>query len=236
MPLLVSARGKSGADSVAAAPEIWSCGLWFRRTVEGTFSPSQAECDDAATGAFDSWAAFMTSGDAAIQGNFFLTEVRTYAYAETYQGPLDPKPGQLRPASVVGYSTQTATPQGSEGAVHPLQLSVALSLEAEGRVKPKRGRIYLPTTAYQVGADSLLSVGEAGGLLSAGKALLTSLDTAVGQALGFDVEACIQSRAGEPGAFVNNRRVRLLRVGRAIDTQRRRRNALPESYVDSAYP
>lgn len=237
MPLLFSHRGVMGAATAAAAPEIFSFSFWFRQVGGSEVQPSQGEMDSVAEAVRVSAATMWGDTNLAMCSNVFLTEVRSYYYRAFAQPAGDPHPGQMEPAVLIGYSDpDAAAVAGPNDFFVPLQTTVAASLSSTGRVKPRFGRFYLPPLGKSPGADGLMSSADAGHVLDAVTDHLHRVDGQLGTILDHDWELIIQSRTGPPGGFIASNPVREVRVGRVIDTQRRRRNALEESYVSESYP
>src|SRR5664279_1788946 len=118
-------------------------------------------------------------------------------------------------------------PTGGESATQlPPQNSVAVSWKSHQIGSRGRGRIFLPS-----GASTLLSGAHIGStpqnaILAAGKTLLEDLAFTGSGALGAHVRPVV---TGSP--YVNYGVISTVRVGNIVDTQRRRRNRLTETYV-----
>lgn len=156
--------------------------------------------------------------------------------------PNTTKVGWLKVAAVktdglyqgdAAYFTDATPTVGFDAATRlPNQISMCVSLWSGQQLgKGNYGRMFWPGIAGTVGTDGLWSAG-------------------VGTTWGANFAAMLLAWAGElatvalpnmylaimtQGLTPQNKRVTKLRVGRVPDTQRRRRNALGESYVDTAY-
>lgn len=118
---------------------------------------------------------------------------------------------------------------GVSGNNHPNQVALVVTLTtAVTRGPANKGRLYTPLPAVGVGTDGLISAGDADNLKDRYRSLIEDLSDVVGLDDWTTPNVCIMSRkSGAP----NCRRVTGLRIGRALDTQRRRRRSLNETYV-----
>lgn len=223
MPIYVSIRGVAGSTNIAAAPEIWSYGTWWKAVDGSSAPPSQAALETAAQAVYTSAKTFIGTTAMRFQTNVGVTEARVYDYG------AQPTP----PVTAVGYSLPDAGQFGTTTPTMPLQASLCVSWLTTGRTKPRFGRIYLPPQALTPGVDAYVPTTQISPMLSPIRAHMAEIDTALGTLMGEDMQLVVQSKTA-PG--YNSKPVTDMRVGRVIDTQRRRRNALPESWVDSAYP
>lgn len=106
---------------------------------------------------------------------------------------------------------------------HPNQVAIAVSLMTGfSRGPAHRGRFYVPLPALGIGADGLIDPTDATALSGSVDTLITAVN-----AVSTDFEMAVFSRkAGAAG----NRKVTDNLIGRALDTQRRRRRSLVEDY------
>jgi len=125
-----------------------------------------------------------------------------------------------------------AAPVNGGGAVaHPYQTSLVTSLRSGFPGGQGRGRLYWPATGIQLDAATLRADP------AAATAALSGIKTYLGQ-----IQAAIAVTAGPTNLTVWSRTgsafhaVTSLRQGNVLDTQRRRRDALAESYSELAYP
>lgn len=152
-----------------------------------------------------------------IASNAFMTNVKFSEIDET--------------GHVIGnpYNAGTATPVA--GGVAPIglpfQVAMGVSLRTGNRGISKRGRFYLPVPGVGVNAgDGLLTAGTVQDISDTTATLLTNVNTKIRAAHpgSSDYAVCVASSKGY------NTVVTAVNVGRVLDTQRRRRNALPETY------
>lgn len=180
----------------------------FTMHAEGTLSTG-----DAATAFADALTAAWAAGmDDATTADVDLT----LASAATIDPATD---GQITRVEVVLALTGVAA-----GEMLPFQCATVVSLLTASATRHGRGRFYLPPLAASV-LD--------GGRISA--ATLTVLDTAwtaFFDSLNTDgVTPVVRNRTGHVSTTVTS-----ARIGDVIDTQRRRRNKLTETYVVVAVP
>lgn len=220
---LVSVRGVAGGATAAAAPEVWSFGTWWKTVSGDAWNPDQGGINSVATLAAESAVTMFGDANMSLQANVWVTEARVYRYLEP-----------TSPATIIGYSDDTITPTAGAGSItRTLQDSVVVTLDTSGRSKPRTGRFYLPPQAFGIDFEDHISEASAGHVLDGVGDFLGRVDSAFQDISLFDFRLIVQSRQG-PG-FVQ-KPVTGLRVGRVVDTQRRRRNAIPEAYVPRAYP
>lgn len=129
-----------------------------------------------------------------------------------------------------GYTEEPKVHQGNvigaSAAVLPSFCTVAISWGTGLTLgKAVRGRIYPPNFAAALAAGATISTATQNGLAAWGKDLYTVLFNAITSA------PFIPHVVSSSGAFHPITRVR---VGNVIDTQRRRKEAVPETYADIA--
>lgn len=220
---LVSIRGVAGASSAATAPEVWSFGTWWKTVSGDAWNPDQGGINSVATLAAESAVTMFSDTNMAFQANVWVTEARVYRYVS------DPVT-----ATIIGYSDDTITPQAGAGSfTRTLQDSVAVTLDTSGRSLPRTGRFYLPPQAFGLDANDQISDTSAGHVLDGASDFLGRVDSAFADISLFDFRLIVQSRKGPSYA---QKPVVGLRCGKVVDTQRRRRNAIAEAYVERAYP
>lgn len=108
--------------------------------------------------------------------------------------------------------------------LHPLQVSNALSLRTGLRGPSRRGRFYAPAPAVGIGADGLITTGDAGSMAASAAQMLTALNAAIPGA----ARVVVASNKGF------NTAVNAVACGRALDTMRSRRASLAEQYPAAA--
>lgn len=193
-----------------AQQEEWSTGL----RLDSTAMPSDAQMQalDAAFGAL------FTNPNLAI-----TSSVR---YLGLKVAPQDVN-GRY-PADAQSKEFLRATPLQTNGAGGLPQATLAATLTtATPRGLANEGRMYLPATVIQPAADGRVSTGIAEDYMEAVITFINAVnDVGVGLVTVFS--------AGTPKTPVGAKReVTGVRVGRVVDTQRRRRNSIAELYVSA---
>lgn|SRR5215471_1594011 len=125
-----------------------------------------------------------------------------------------------------------ATPPhgGSTAAPHPNQIALVVSLTTGlQRGYAHRGRFYSPMPTTTVQADGLIGTQPAGEIAAAAAAFLTAVNDTPGTDFPPDPNVCVMSKHGSGATHV----VTGVEIGRALDTQKRRRRELPEAYVSA---
>ena len=112
----------------------------------------------------------------------------------------------------------------------PVQDAVVVSLKTANTSPRGRGRFYLPTPGVAgIGADGQLSTAWRDNIGAAAKAFLEALDFTSGVAPDWAMSPVV---IGAPGTTFY--RVQRVKVGSQVDTQRRRRRRVGESFYDAA--
>jgi hypothetical protein len=122
---------------------------------------------------------------------------------------------------------------GTGGYQHP-QLAIAVSLQtALKRGLGTKGRIYLPVggTVEVEPTDGTISAADALPIANWTVTLINSINDWDGVDPLWLPNVGIASKGGIGHVDGNHHKVTAVRIGRAIDTQRRRRNSTPEKYV-----
>lgn len=112
---------------------------------------------------------------------------------------------------------------GTGNPSHPLQVALGVSLlTGFSRGPAHKGRFYVPLPNQLPQSDGLISTTESGNVKTTATTLVTALN-----AITPNLQVAVFSRkAGAPA----HRLVTTVSVGRALDTQRRRRKKVPELY------
>lgn len=120
---------------------------------------------------------------------------------------------------------------GTGIAAHPYQTSWVTSLRSTYPGGQGRGRLYWPATGVAIAAATLRpdSTGT-GQMLSGVRQYLVAIQAAVAASAG-PVDLAVWSRTGT--AF---HKITTIRQGDVLDTQRRRRDTLTESFTELGYP
>lgn len=114
----------------------------------------------------------------------------------------------------------------------PYQSSLVASLRTAGFGGSSRGRLYWPATGVPLTASTFrVSSSNVTSALAGVKTYLTSVTTALEATLVNDCHLAVWSRTNNSTQWVNS-----IQMGDVIDTQRRRRDSLPEAYLSTSYP
>lgn len=210
-----------GTVGPASAPlEIWSTG--FQIGAPGGPASTIGDLPPATLTAFQNAAfTFFGSAGLAMDSNFFWTvgkvsQINTegkVAFAPQFFSPGAPKAGGA-----------------SGGPRYPLQTTAVASLIGQAEVHRRMGRMYLPFPRKEI--DSLtygISVADRNAILTSVVGLLGAFNVALGELEG-GMRVVIAGQERKDGSPAFNSEVKEVRVGNILDTQRRRRNNLPESY------
>jgi hypothetical protein len=202
--------------SLSAGAEEWSTGCAYVTAQGGTLD-SQSELQD--------WATSIASGlDAILAGPIQnvmgaaanITDITTQAYNSL--GEL------IAQAGVVGLDFS-----GVGGQTKVNQTSIVFSLRTLRPGVTGRGRMYWPALAATLTSTGLLATPSNSSLATHAAQVLEFIGTAV--PLAEDMVPVVVSQTADVFTLVN----RVL-VGNVLDTQRRRRNRLPEQYAASPFP
>jgi hypothetical protein len=193
-----------------AQSEIWQIGL--RLDQLPTAPPSEGQM----TSLIEAAEVWFTGMAPSFSSNVRLLGVKVApVQADGLYGDGNDSITALLDAPVAGGSSQqTLIPQAS---------LCATLVTTRSRGRGSKGRFYPPPQGVPVGANGRIGAGEAAGTLAAHRQLLIDVNSAgagvvvVGSSLG----------AGSLLQVVE------VRLGKVVDTQRRRRNAIAEEYVSS---
>ena len=190
--------------------ELWQCGV--RLDAAPTAQPDQ-DAMDALVAAAEVW---FTGMAPAFSANVRLLGVKVApVQVDGFYGDGNDAQIALCDAPVPGQSSQDRLlPQAS--------LACTLTTQRT-RGRGARGRFYPPPQGFPIGANGRIGAGEASGTMAAHVALIGAINGAgagpvsVGSSLG-------------AGSLLP---VNGIRLGKVVDTQRRRRNAIAEEYVSA---
>lgn len=117
----------------------------------------------------------------------------------------------------------------ASGSSYPNQVTLVVTFTtAVSRGPANKGRIFTPMPASGVDATTgLISTAAANLIAGAYKTFIEALSDVPGVDSDQSPGACVMSKVG---SGVRTHRITGVRVGRVLDTQRRRRNALEEDY------
>lgn len=121
---------------------------------------------------------------------------------------------------------------GTGAALMPSQAAMVISLQTNTPGASGRGRLYWPAAGAGVGSTFRITAPPYGLFRDQAKTYLAAIETALEGAfplITFDL--AVRSRRTHTTPHVTR-----IRVGDVVDTQRRRRDSLPESYSTVVYP
>lgn len=200
--------------------EVWSVNPVFDPTGEFPGGVNQAALDAAAL------AIANRSIPTGMRAYMSTVCTRTGARVEVRDDVTD---------GLIAISTQTSTTvtPGTGGIVMPVQSAAVLSLRTDTPGASGRGRLYWPvlaasldTTTGRINAASLAT------FFSDFKLYLQGIRSDLATAfppIAFDL--AVRSKTTKTTPHVTR-----IQVGNVVDTQRRRRDALPENYLTTTFP
>lgn len=203
--------------------EEWSCSLRMANNFTGDTPisfPAAEDVQEWVDGAVkDAVLAYHTRGDTHISSGVKLTFCK--ANIVKMDGHY------LSPISHEHLFTPTAG--GGGAGVHPNQVALVVSLlTGLARGSAHRGRYFLPMPNLAVDqTDGLIGEAYALDVATSTRTFLEALSDTPGVDTSSTVNVVVMSRkSGAPATH----KVTAIEVGRVLDTQRRRRRSLPETY------
>lgn len=205
--------------------EIWSCGLRVA-SVGGIGSPSAAT---------DSWnmKALLDHYTVAIKAMHAnsLTQISNRCILQWVKfNRVAGDTGLYKdPVSWANYFPDVLGGGSSSGPHPPNQICIAITTTTDvSRGPAARGRFFLPMPIVAIGVDGLIPTA----VILSMKVPLRTMIELMGDVPGVDVAAdpspvVMSRKAGSPAT----RKITGIKLGRVLDTQRRRRNALKENYM-----
>lgn len=197
--------------------ERWSTGFFLGDEGANASDPTQ----DAADALAALFRTAFTHVDARVSNNYTFLDVKlSYINAS---GETD------NAKTIYGYPATAAT--GAKSSEHlPSQCAVVLTLLSDRpRGKASKGRMYLPGFTYNMPSTGKISSTDTNSMANVWK---TFFD---GVRANFTMPGTPILAAKGTGAFpaltAQNDYVETIRIGDVVDTQRRRRNGLTETYV-----
>lgn len=205
--------------------ETWSCGFRMSAT-EGTVIGGENtggwDMDELVDHYVTAITAWFSNANAHIHPSCKLQFVKF--------NKINQSGHYIEPTTTERVFTDVPGGGGQIGSVlYPNQVALAITLTtAVNRGPAHAGRIYSPMPCMAVGADGLITIAAADYVRTGFRTLLEAISDAPGlDTVEGAPDVVVMSR--KQGAPIT-RRVTGIRVGRVLDTQRRRRRSLPESY------
>jgi hypothetical protein len=201
------------SGSAWSGNETWSTGWTMARFPDETLILPIDQPEDVQP-YFDAVAAWWARGASRISGYALLEMVKVNV--------IDVHGLYADKNNTFLYEAPTPIPGGSGSAAFAPQLSCAISLTTDVRRGPgSKGRFYPPIPSVSAEADGLVDLAHAQTMADSALTLINDLND-----LGPELVSVV-SAVGSG----NIEQVTGVRVGRVIDTIRRRRSSIPESYV-----
>jgi len=199
--------------------EVWSINPVFDPTGEFGSTVSQTALDAAAL---------------AIANRAIPTELRNHMSAQVARTGARVEVRDDGNDSLIGISTQaSATPVvGLTAVAMPAQSALVLSLRTDTPGGSGRGRLYWPCLVGPLDSTGRISTANVGLFVADFKTYLTGIISDLATAfpsIGFNL--AVRSKTTHTTPHV----VRI-QAGNVVDTQRRRRDTLPESYSTVTFP
>lgn len=200
--------------------EQWSTGFYLGEEGSDVSNPTTAAAE--AIGA--RWQTYFTSAGASIANDYLTTQVKMAQMDASGATDLD---------NVVYYN-YTTPPAGANAATqYPPQISLAVTLKsALTRGLAAKGRMYLPGVCHPVDTNGKIASATVGAHATLLQTMFDGINTDVGIAGRLILAS--KGRTTVPTSPPVNAEVTSLALGDVFDTQRRRRNALVETYVQRA--
>lgn len=192
--------------------EVWSCGL---RTISGSaVGVDQATLEVYALAAANGWVTYLNSEPGYATGtNCTSVTARLITFAGLTEAQ--------------GSAAPTVAPGSGNPAKMPNQNAVVVSLITGRAGRTGKGRVYVPLLAAGLQGDGRRSEADSQATAAGFAAFLTQLNVEIAGSL---LDMGVQSQKASPSGS----KVTSVRVGRVIDTQRRRRDSLVEAYTTAA--
>jgi hypothetical protein len=205
--------------------EIWSNSVRLAGSGEGADATVPIHDDMVAWlngPAKDAVAAFHSAADTLVHSAAKLTFLKLNVIQIN---------GRYLEPNTLEYVYPTPVAGGAAAVLHPNQVALVVSLTTGiSRGPAHRGRFYLPLPAIPVQTDGLIMASSANQVATSAATFIKALADQPGLDAGLtDMRAVVMSkRAGTP----DTHEITGVAVGRALDTQRRRRVELVENYVE----
>jgi hypothetical protein len=196
--------------------EQWSTGFFLGQENAGAADGSTA----AATAILDAWRVFFESSTSYVSLQYVTTQCKI--------AKIDANGNTV--SDQVYYAYPATTLDGQQGTnPHPPQCTVALTLQSDRpRGLASKGRMYLPGISAAIGSNGKISTANRDTIALNMKTFFDSIHASI------DVPNQLILAAKGTGPFpaltAQNDYVETIKMGDVVDTQRRRRNGLVESY------
>lgn len=199
--------------------EVWSINPTFDPTGEFPGTVNQTQLEAAAT---------------AIANRTLPTQLRTLLSTSGSRTGARVEVRSDTDDSLIGIATvQSTTAQaGTSALLLPPQSALVMSLRTDSPGASGRGRCYWPCLVQSLDVNGRVSAANQTAILADFKAYMTGIRSDLATAfptIGFDLAVRSKSTSSTP-------HVTRIQLGNVVDTQRRRRDSLPESYAATTFP
>ena len=194
-------------------------GNWKANKVAATFSPDDWLNDQVAP------AVATLFGYPDISSKVRVLALKAYPIGSPLGHAIPAPPFATGTPMALVYKGGSQPVGGGSSNIAPLQLSIVTSFLTAQPGRHGRGRIYLPGLPVgKVNANGMISSGDQTEYATVIRDFLA--DTSITSGLGALVDPIV---TGTP--YTTYSKINAVRCGRVVDTQRRRRKSLTESYV-----
>lgn len=204
------------SGAMFSGAEEWQTGFFLGQADADALVPSQAAADAIR----DYWTTYFSHADSAISNSYSFTQVKLARLAK--DGKYD------------GTDAAVSSPAGSvtgarPGSPMPAQVALVATLIAgSGKGLAGKGRMYLPGVSETIQGDGHLQQGYCVTWATKLAAFFDEVNS------NFDMPGQVinvsRGHKAQLGLGARNVPVNGVRIGNVYDTQRRRRNALAETY------
>lgn len=220
MPLLDSAHKVvrvTISGTMLGGGEEWQTGFYMGSLTQDASAPTQGFADAVR----DAWTTFWSANQSHISSYYIFTAVKCAMLL---------KNGDYDQSFDVVNSYPTPGVAGGGGSLqYPPQVSlVATTIGGSGKGLGGKGRMYLPGVYAAIDGSGHLGSTECQSIATNLAAFFNSVDSSI-DAPGHAVNVS-RGHKNLLGAGARNVPINGIRVGNVFDTQRRRRNALVETY------
>lgn len=204
------------SGSMYAGGEIWTTGFYAGGTGTDAPEPTDAMAEMVA----DEWQTFFTSVSVKVAYLFKTATIKVTPISAA---------GVIDVPKIKSFSYPTAIEGAHTGNGNPPQCSVVATLIADSGVGlAGKGRMYLPGIGSGIDTTGHLATSDANAIASALATFFANVNGSFDNP-GLAINASHRPIViGDPTPI--NRVLTSVRVGNVFDTQRRRRNALAETY------
>ena len=213
-----------GVIGSAVAPiDVWQCGVKFAPVGAGEPAPSPGAFESVAESISTRLVAYHSAPSSLVNTGAILTHFKLAQLGTSGHYVTDP------------FEYTTPNTNGGGGSLGAPQLAMVVSLRSGSTLgRANYGRYYLPWTAVNLSSlTAKLTAGQAAALVNDSVDMLSDVQGLLQSVGGLAAPLRLSIMSSEGAG--TSRLVENLRVGDVVDTQRRRRNKIRESYEVAAY-